>query len=205
MRPITLVAALPLILGSAAANAQSLLFEHPAFRQCEAEAFVSLVIARNAMHLGNSKQSQLDVKSNGAFSLAAINEVYAEMDQSGSKDHGNFAARKFYQCAKREGLNVAEDVKSAAVCLARQDIVFFVNVDRERGRPQAEAAGRIKSFLSKSSKTVYPDALIDQLVPMVYRATSSDDEYQLREFVFETCLLPEDWNAWYKASQSGKQ
>ena len=133
---------------------------------CEAEAFLSLVIARNAMHLGNSKQIQLDVKSNGPFSVAAINEVYAEIDQSNTKDHGSFAARKFYQCTRREGVTVAEDVRSASVCLARQDIVFFLNVDRERGRSQADAAARIKGFLSKSSKGVYPEELVDQLVPM---------------------------------------
>lgn len=185
------------------AQAQSLLFDQPAFRQCEAEAFLALVVARNAMHLDNSKETQLAVKSNGAFTIAAIEEVYADIARSGTRDHGGFAARKFYECVKREGLPLDEK-PSAAVCLARQDIVFFLNVDRQRGRTQAEAGARVKGMLSKTSQTVYPEALIDRLLPMVYRVSSDDDEYELRQFVFETCLMPEDWTAWFKASQGGR-
>lgn len=186
-------------------TAQTLLLDRPAFRQCEAEAFLSLIIARNAIHLGNTKESQLAVKSNGAFAISTIEEVYLEIEKSGTRDHGTVAARKFYQCAKRENLPVPEKLSSAAVCLARQDIEFFVNIDRQRRRPQDEAEVRIKQYLSKSSKTVYPDALIDQIVPMVYRIRSADDEYQLRQMIFETCLLPDDWNAWYNASQAMRQ
>ncbi len=187
------------------ARAQALLFDQPAFRHCEAEAFLALVVARNAMHLDNSKATQLAVKSNGAFTIAAIEEVYADIARSGTRDHGGFAARKFYECVKREGLPLDEKPSAAAVCLARQDIVFFLNVDRQRGRTQADAGVRIKGLLSKSSKTVYPEALIDQLLPMVYRISSDDDEYDLRQFVFETCLMPEDWTAWFKASQEPRK
>ncbi len=198
------LALLPLALCSASAGAAALLMDRPEFQQCEAEAFTALVIARNAMHFKMSQQSQLDVKSNGDFSVATIKEVYAEMDRSGSQDHGGFAARKFYQCTKREGLDLVEDLKAAPVCLARQDIVFFVNADRARARPQDEAGGRIKNLLSRRPQAVYPEALIDKLVPMIYRVQSDDDEYQLRQFVFETCLFPEDWNAWFKSVQTAR-
>ncbi|MCX2863437.1 hypothetical protein OOZ63_16525 [Paucibacter sp. PLA-PC-4] len=201
---LTSLVLLPLALCSASVGAATLLMDRPEFQRCEAEAFTALVIARNAMHLNMSQQSQLDVKSNGDFSVATIKEVYAEIDRSASRDHGGFAARKFYQCAKREGMDLVEDLKAAPVCLARQDIVFFVNAERAGARPQDEAGGRIKNLLSRSSQAVYPGALIDKLVPMVYRVQSDDDEYQLRQFVFETCLFPEDWNAWFKSVQTDK-
>lgn len=38
--------------------------------------------------------------------------------------------------------------------------------------------------------------------PMTYRVKDFDDDYQLRQMVFETCLLPEGWKAWYQAAQS---
>jgi hypothetical protein len=92
-------------------------------------------------------------------------------------------------------------VPGATVCLARHDIVFYVTADRLRGTPQAEAVPRIKSYLGKSSKAVYPEPLMEQLVPMVYRVASPDDDYQLRQIVFETCLFPEEWQAWYQATE----
>lgn len=199
------LALIPLLALACPAQAQTQkqthLFDEPAYQQCEAEAFLSLVVARNAIHLGNSKESQLAVKSNSDFTVAVIEEMYADMAQSGTRDHAGFAAKKFYQCIKREGLPLAENLGGASVCLARQDIVFFVNADRQRGRPQAEALTRIKGLLSKAPKAVYPEALIDQLVPMVYRVKSNDDEYDLRQFVFETCLMPDEWKAWYAQTQ----
>lgn len=185
-------------------QAQSHVFDNPDFQQCEAEAFLALVVARNAMHLDNTKETQLAVPSNGEFAVATIEEVYAEVARSGTRDHGGFAAKKFYQCVQRSGLPLRERIAEAGVCLARQDIVFFVNVDRQRGRSQAEAGLRAKNLLSKRSNGVYPEALIDQLVPMVYRVASGDDEYELRQFVFQTCLLPEEWQAWYAASQKNQ-
>jgi len=192
-----------LAVSSASAFAQDLLIARQAFRTCEAEAFIALLIARNAMHLGDTRESLLANPSTGERQAAMINEVFDEMSRTGSKDHGGYAARKFYQCAKREGLGLTEN-PGAAVCLARHDIVFFITIDRNKGVPQAEALARIKRFLGNSSNAVYPPALIDQLVPMTYRVASMDEDFLLRRLVFETCLFPEEWKAWYEATQRGK-
>ena len=189
---------------SASAFAQDLLIARPAFRACEGEAFIALLIARNAMHLNDTRESLLANSSTGELQAATINELFDDMARTGSKDHGGFAARKFYQCAKREGLGLTENMAGAAVCLARHDIVFFITIDRNKGVPQAEALARIKRFLGNSSNAVYPPALIDQLVPMIYRVASMDEDFLLRRLVFETCLFPDDWKAWYEATQRGK-
>ncbi len=181
-----------------AVNAEPLLMDNLAYQQCEGEAFLSLIIARNGMHLNNTRQSLLEVKSNGAFQIETINELFDEIDKTGSKEHGQFAAKKFYQCTKREGLPIKENLDGAKVCLARQDVVFYVNDFHRSGDPQPEALAKIKRYVEKSSKAVYPDDLIDLLVPMVYRVTTDEDEYELRRLVFRTCLLPNEWNAWYK-------
>ena len=80
--------------------------------------------------------------------------------------------------------------------------MFYATGERVRGRPQAEALSRVREILGKSSRAVYPVALIDQIVPMVYRVATPDDDHELRQLVFETCLFPEDWQAWYQATQS---
>lgn len=156
----------------------------------------ALSIARNTMHLKNSKQSTLDVKSNAEFQIATTKEVNEEIKRSGSKDHAGFAARKFFECTKRAGLPIKEDLYAATFCLARQDILFYLSIDRELGLPESEARERIRQRFSKSSKSVYSDAIIERLVPIVYQVTDDEDEYKLRRYVFETCLLPDDWGAW---------
>lgn len=153
------------------------------------------------MHLNATRESLLAIPSNGDLQIKTIDELFDEAESTGSRDHGGFAARKFYECAKREYLDVKEDMAGAATCLARHDIVFYVGLDRIKGAPEEQALARIRRFLGTSSKAVYPDALIEQLVPMVYRVRSPDDDYELRQLVFETCLFPEDWNAWYAATQ----
>jgi hypothetical protein len=183
------------------ARAADLLMEKAAFQQCETEAFIALIIARNGMHLKDTRESLLAIKSNGDFQIRTINQLFDEMQATGSKDHGGFAARKFYECAGRERLGLKEDVPGATVCLARHDIVFYATGERVRGRPQAEALSRVREILGRSSSAVYPAALIDQIVPMVYRVATPDDDYELRQLVFETCLFPEDWQAWYQATQ----
>ena len=59
----------------------------------------------------------------------------------------------------------------------------------------------VRGILGGSSTAVYPAALIDRLVPMVYRVATPDDDHELRQLVFETCLFPEEWQAWYQATQ----
>lgn len=188
----------------ATAHADELLLDRPGFQKCELEAFTALIIARNGMYLGNTRESLLSLKSNDEFSIATINELYDEIAKTAGKDHGGFAARKFYQCAKREGLAVEGNVDGARVCLRRHDIEFYVYSDRLKGRPEEEALGRIKRYLGKEP-LVYPPALIDKIVPMVYRATTDDLEFQLRQLIFESCLFPDDWKAWYATVQPRKQ
>lgn len=201
---MNLVRALALLLSLlllTPARAAPHLMDQEGFQACEAEAFLALVVARNAMHLGNSQASQRAVPSNGDFALATIDEVYETLARTGSKDHGGFAAAKFYQCSERERLGLRANPSGAAVCLARQDLVFFLHAERLRGRAPAEAVARVKQLFGPSSPAVYPPALIDQLAPMVYRVQSGDDEYELRRFVFETCLFPSEWQAWYESTQ----
>lgn len=164
----------------------------------------ALSIAGSEMHLKNSKQSTLDVKSNAEFQKATIKEVEDEIKRSDSKDHAAFAARKFFECTRRAGLPIKEDLYAATFCLARQDILFYLRIDREQGLPEGEAGERIRRRFSNSARSVYSEGIIERLVPIVYMVTDDEDEYRLDRYVFETCYLPDDWEAWDKWVHSGK-
>lgn len=97
-----------------------------------------------------------------------------------------------------------EDLYAATFCLARQDILFYLSIDREKGLLEDEAGERIRQRFSKSSQSVYSEAIIERLIPIVYQVADDEDEYKLRRYVFETCYLPDDWRAWDKSIQSRK-
>ena len=204
MRPHKFIALLILLAPFSSANSMRLLLEREDFRECEGQAMTALSIARNGMHLKNSKQSTLDFKSNAEFEKSTIKEVDEEIKRSGSKDHAVFAARKFFECTRRSGLPIKEDLYAATFCLARQDILFHLRIDREQGLPEGEAGERIRRRFSNSSRSVYSEAIIERLVPIVYKVADDEDEYKLRRYVFETCYLPDDWEAWDKRVVSAK-
>ncbi len=186
-------------------NSEELLLERPDYRECEAETMTALSIARNAMHLKDSKRSMLNIKSIAEFQRATTSEVDEEIERTGSKDHVGFAAKKFFECAKRAKLPIKEDLNAATFCLARQDILFYLAIDRKQGLPQGEADARIRKRFSNSSKSIYSDAIIDRFVPLVYQVVDDEDEYKLRRYMFEVCYLPDDWRVWDRRMQAAKR
>jgi hypothetical protein len=175
------------------------LVRQPKFTHCELEAFISLNAARNAIVFGQTQESLLATKGNGAFQVAMVNELFRRMKVQGFRDYPRFAAEKFYQCVEREQLAVVKDLNSASICMARQDIPFYLYAKRADGRSQVEATDAVRKMYAESPKGIYPVALIDQTAPMVYRINGDDGFYELRRFSFETCLFPTDWKAWWDA------
>ncbi|WP_394825663.1 hypothetical protein [Pendulispora albinea] len=178
--------------------------EDPTFEVCEREAFMSLLAARNALLFHSSRESLPGANSDDLFIIPMINESYGKMKNEDLSNHGVFAAEKFYQCADREKLSVSKDPDGAAVCLGRHDILFFLDAGRREGQTQEQAKARTKSILKRDLTSTYPSALIDELTPMVYRTNSADENYALRRFVFETCLFPTEWKAWWNSFNAEK-
>ena len=152
---------------SAAATAQPLLFENPAFR---------FVRSRSLPLAGDCPQRHAPGQLEADPARREVERpVLGGGEQRGLSRDRSVEHQGPRQLRRQEVLSMhavarasrwSRDVRSASVGLARQDIVFFLNVDRERGRSQADAAARLKGFLSKSSKGVYPEELVDQLVPI---------------------------------------
>ncbi len=179
--------------------AADFLVRRPAFTQCELEGFMSLTAARNALVFGSRKESLIAGTSTSPFRTAMVEDLYVQKASGHLKNHPSFAAQKFYECSAREQLGLAPNPGGAAICLARLDIVFYLDVDRRKGRAQSEALARFKKSFPDVPKSVFPDDLVEKIAPMVFRITSEDGEYELRRFVFETCLFPDGWKQWWDA------
>lgn len=186
----------------APAATQDNLVRQPSFTNCELQAFISLSAGRNAISFGATQTALLAARGNGAFQVSMINELFARMSDGGFRDYPMFAAEKFYQCTDREGIPVAKNLNGAAVCLARQDISFYLYARKLDGRTQAEATAIVKRMFANSSQDIYPEALIDQTALMVYRADNDNDFYEIRRFSFETCLFPDEWKAWWNSQHA---
>lgn len=180
------------------------LVRDPTFTYCELEAFVAHDAARQTLLFGQGQEAMLANAKGDASLTQLINEIFRQVKEEGLEDHARFASAQFYQCVDREKLSLPRNPGGAAVCLARTDIVFFLNADRQRGKSPEEANQRLKDTLRSASQTVYPHDLIDQLTPMAYRIQNEDDHYELRRFVFETCLVPKDWRDWWNSTHEEK-
>lgn len=176
------------------------LVRRTSFTMCELEGFIALSAARNAFALGVSKEAML-AGTKPPERRAMLEELYARKESGALKNHASFAEERFYQCTDTRGLTL-EKKRGAATCLARLDIIFYMDSYRAKGATQAQMLARFKRAFAKSPKDVYPDALVEKLAPMVYRATTDDDNYELRRFVFETCLFPDEWKAWWDGTHA---
>jgi len=186
--------------GGRAAPTQDHLVRRPDFTQCELEGFIALAAARGAFAFHVSKEQAL-AATKVASTQAMIEDLYAAKESGAVRNHASFAERRFYACADARRLGIEKKPGGAAVCLAHLDIVFYLDAWREKGETQEEALAHFRRSFANSPRDIYPDALADALAPMVYRATTSDDDYELRRFVFESCLFPDEWKAWWESTR----
>lgn len=175
------------------------LVRDPAFTGCELESFIALTIARNAIAFGQTESSLLAANGSDPAKAALIGELFGRMKDQNFRNYPRFGAEKFYQCAEREKVPVKKNMNAASVCMARQDIPFYLQAGKEQRLSQAEAVASTRKILANQPKDIYPDALIEELAPMIYRNTSSNGFFEIRRFMFESCLFPAEWKAWWDA------
>lgn len=172
------------------------------FIVCELEAFITLTAARSAITFNASKESLLSAKKTGEFQIGMINELFERVETEDFKNYPKFAAEKFYQCTERKALPITKRMDAASLCLARQDIGFYLLALKRKGRTQAESSDMVKKMYEKNPEGLFPDKLIDATANMVFQSTNTDEDYfRLRKLSFETCLFPEEWKAWWNSQE----
>ncbi|MES9991591.1 MAG: hypothetical protein ABW098_06520 [Candidatus Thiodiazotropha sp.] len=181
------------------------LVRKPSFTNCELEALITHTAGRQAIVFKATQESLLATKNARAFQKDMINELFARINDNGFRDYPMFAAEKFYQCIEREGVSIKKNLGGAAVCLARQDIPFYLYAKKQSGSTLEETTAFVKKLYENSSKEIYPETLIEQTAKMVYRAKNTNDFYNIRRLSFETCLFPKEWKAWWESQQAAKK
>lgn len=177
----------------------SFLVRSPSFSTCELEGFISLGLARAAMVFKTPKENLLRDNPD-AFQTATINELFSEATTSTIKNYFSFGAKKFYDCVSRENIDIPINPSDAATCYAHHEIQFFASVSKSKKLNQEMALARVKQHLA--SVPLSPK-LIEEVVAMEYRTENVDDEFELRRFIFESCLLPDQWSEWYQSVNPG--
>lgn len=162
------------------------LFQQAPFQDCELRSFIALGAARQAI-LFHETESQLLMDPNiGPFQTTMYHELFARIRGQGLRDYNWFAAEHFLACSRRESVALHQDVEQVAACFAWIDILLNLRAGMWSGQSESEANAVVKNRLS--SRTLYPEALIDKLTPMTYSAPGEDAFFKLRQSVFESCL-----------------
>ncbi len=205
-RAVILTSILLIIAGAAVAQdpaPAAPLVRQPGFVQCETYGFTALDAARNAMAYGESEQ-KLEADNAGYPETQALVHKLFQALQGGLKNHDQFAVAEFYGCADQQKLKLTQDLDKATVCFARTDVVFVLYADKLDGRSEAEALTDVQQRFAKAPAGMYPAPLLKELAPLTYKVSDLDGFHALRDYVFERCLFPAEWQAWWDSQPGAK-
>lgn len=158
-----------------------------ALQDCELRSFVAWDAARNVLLFHETEAQLLAGPHVGPFQIALYSEIFAAIANQGMRDYNRFAAEHFLGCAKRVAIPIRQGDQQAAACFARLDILMVLRARMLSGQSEGEAVASAKRQLT--SRSLYPEGLIEELTPETYSAPSEDAFFQLRRSVFESCVL----------------
>ncbi len=173
----------------------------PNFAECERQGFVALAAARRALVLNETRAKVLENAGNDADARRMVDALFAARSR-GERDHGRFAAREFRRCLTRTRLPLVAEEAQAVACLRRLDVVHFAVTERTSRKTEPQVQTSTSARFAESAPTI-PPALVDVVVPAVFRLRDDNDRYSLEQIVFESCQFPEQWNARVAASPAG--
>ena len=176
----------------------------PKFAECERQGFVALAAARRALVLNEARAKVLENAGSDAEARRMVDALFAARAR-GERDHGRFAAREFRRCLTRARLTrVAEQAgeAEAAACLSRLDVVHFAVNERTARKTEPQVQASTSARFADAAPAI-PPALVDVVVPAVFRLRDDNDRYSLEQIVFESCQFPEQWNARVAALPAG--
>jgi hypothetical protein len=204
-----LACCLPAVLGGCSAKARKgevaapvpvvTFLRAPAFEQCELEGFVATDLGRQALLFGETREKLLEQNGLGELQRQAIEALHAGIRDKTVSHYAAFAADRFYACAERLKLPVARNTKAASVCFARTDIQFFAQRHKEKGLSAEQARANFRTVFKDTPKEIFPDSLVDELTNWEYQVERPAEQYELRRFILESCLFPEEWKRWYNS------
>ena len=95
------------------------------YRQCEAEGFDALHMARLYLLNGHKRDAILELAGEDQDRLKVANELFEKVGSGEIKNHVDFAIDHFFGCLDKEQIQLKQSRAYARLCYARVDIPFF--------------------------------------------------------------------------------
>ena len=174
------------VMAASALRAQPTDASRAAFQTCDAQAFLTLDIARNYMMSGRNRQLVEPSVRDSELGRAMADEVYRRVDAGQVRHPGELAAETLFKCATELNIAVGAPPQRVALCFTRTDIVFFLHVARSDHVTRQAAVSKVLARLT--SRELYPVALVNQVADAVYSPRELPDLQQLMRAAAWTCV-----------------
>jgi hypothetical protein len=185
MRTTSLLLSLALLsLGSHSAQAAEPLVE---IERCELAGFVAYGTAREAIVWGRKKDYWKLQPERSDFQDSFLDELYTRVDDQGFKDHLLFGAEKLVACLRQFPANngIPEPSRFSS-CFAETDVVFRAQEYKAGGAGLASTKRIVRSDLKDA--TVYPQEMLDRLIPLAYPIDNDDKIFDLQKALLHRCI-----------------
>lgn len=154
---------------------------------CEAQGLVAYGTARETM-VKNKKRAYWKVQPETSdYQNSFLDELYKRIEEQGFKDHLLFGAEKLTECLKSERIPVPQDAGTLAPCFAEMDVVLHARTYKAGGGGLAGTKKYARNYVK--SPAVYPQAMLDRIIPLAFAADEPEKLQQLREGLLSACVL----------------
>lgn len=154
---------------------------------CTLEAFVAYGTAREAVK-GKRRAYWKMQPETSDFQNSFLDELYKRVDEQGFKDYMLFGSEKLIQCLSNDPTNKVPEPSTIASCFAEIDVVMYARQYKAGGGGLAGTKKYARGYLK--DPRVYPQSLLDRVIPLAFVADDSDKLFDLREKLLRECMLP---------------
>lgn len=187
MRNITIVFLLGLLSQSAIASAPVIApIESSEYQRCEAEGFVAYGTARETLRKRLPKNHWTLHPYRSDYQLSIVDELYARIESGNLKNHLIFGAEKFHSCMDEVNFPLAHTPEKTATCFAKADVALYAQDYKAGGGGIAGTKKYARNYLKNTDD--YPKKMLDEIIPIAFKATSLDEFLAIRNQIFRDCV-----------------
>lgn len=187
MRTLILTLLIVLISNSILAdNLDKAIFDSPEYQRCSTEGFVAYGTARETLKKKWPKNYWTRHPYRSDYQMSFIDELYARIENENFKNHLIFGAEKFHGCMSTTNISLSHSYAQIANCFAKADVALYVQEYKAGGGGLAGTKKYAREYLKDAD--IYPKKMLEEVIPIVFKASSSDQFLAIRDQVFRDCL-----------------
>lgn len=167
-------------------NLDAALFDSPEYQRCSTEGFIAYGTARETLRKKWPKNYWTRHPYRSDYQLSFIDELYARIENEKFKNHLIFGAEKFHACMSTANLALSYSHTQTASCFAKADVALYAQEYKAGGGGLAGTKKYAREYLKDAD--VYPKKMLEEVIPIAFKASSFDQFLDIRDQIFRDCL-----------------